>query len=282
MMTGQAYQRWSNQFEYQGSLMQRGWTREDWQYEDQMNQMQFGWSMEDINENLRYAKGRERKQLLKQRERLVTTENLEQGQTEKVRSRQEELWAREDERYQKATEYAEKMMQYDKEQFELSRKQRLTLYGMEKENLDHSVEEYKKEFDLQSKIIELNREHQAKSLELQEQALAVQAAAAVEAKNYADQVAKAEQAYSDTTGEFKLWEEYNPQAILEAMSKLAIDLSKVDISIPSSIGNMAYYLDNMSTAGVNALTALVNAASGMGTAGVNALRALIDDLRYQD
>jgi hypothetical protein len=66
------------------------------------------------------------------------------------------------------------------------------------------------------------------------------------------------------------------------MSKLAIDLSKVDISIPSSIGNMAYYLDNMSTAGVNALTALVNAASGMGTAGVNALRALIDDLRYQD
>jgi len=278
MGTTQAYQRWQSAFEYSGSLMQRGWTREDWAYQDSMRQMQFGWNMEDINEELRYAKGRDRKQLLKQRERMVTTENMEEGQIDKTRQRQEELWKREDERFQKQQDYMERMIKLDNEQYELQRRQRQTMFKMETEHLSKTEEQYQKEYELQTKIIELNREHQAKSLVLQEQALGIQAAAAQESEAFRKEMETVEKSWQDSTKEFELWKKYDPNAILKAMSELSINMSKIDRTTVFAVNNMVRGLYDLPLANPNAIVRLIDAINRVNTTKINQLISLMDDL----
>lgn len=159
MQASNEYSRWQRGFDYQGQLMQRGWAREDWEYQDTMRGLNFGWSMEDINEAIRYSSGRERQRLIRQRDRLSTSYNLEGEQVDEQRQRQEELWAREDERYEKQTEYAEQLIQLDIDQFNLSKEKRETFYHMDRDNLLRQIEEYQRQKDLQDEITQKNREY---------------------------------------------------------------------------------------------------------------------------
>jgi hypothetical protein len=178
MQTSQEMQRYNFGFQWSGMQLQRGWTREDWQMQDTRRGLNFGWQMEDINEAIRFAGGRERRQLLRQRGRMATTYSLDEEQISKQRDRQEQLWAREDERFQKQVQYAERMMAYDQEQWEHSKKQRETFFEFERKQLARHEQEYKKRFELEDEIIELQRDHQAHMLELQKAAAGVQAEAA--------------------------------------------------------------------------------------------------------
>ena len=51
--------------------------------------------------------------LVKQRDRMTTSENMQSGQADKQMERSEEMWAREDERYQKSLAFSEQMMELD-------------------------------------------------------------------------------------------------------------------------------------------------------------------------
>jgi len=124
------YQDWQSGFQRETSLLQRDWSRSDnkysatqrassrsldlsqrqWAVEDQqfnrqVSGLQFSWSMEDFDENIRFSSGRERKNLIKQRDRAVTTQNLEEGQTEKQNSRQAKVWAKQDEMWTKESDH---------------------------------------------------------------------------------------------------------------------------------------------------------------------------------
>jgi len=171
----QGYQR--EQFGMQWASMQqsRGWAREDWAMEDTVRGFQTGWQMEDINEQLRFAGGRERRQLLKQRDRATTMQNLDEQQITTSRGRQEEVWAKEDERFQKQVEYAEKMMDYDRQQWANSREQRESYFNFERKELNRSMDEYKKRYKLEGEMIELQRDHQAAMLALQKESAGIQA-----------------------------------------------------------------------------------------------------------
>lgn len=202
MILGHENQLWNLNFNRGVDLLQRGWTQEDWGYEDDVRSLNNQWAMEDINEAIRYSHGRERRMLVKQRDRMGITQGLEENQIEKQRERQEEMWDLEDKRFDKQEEYIHKLIdldsqQYtlgeeqrnayielDKEQWELSKAQRLAFAELDRSELERQKDEYLKLYALQNKQIAAERQHQEKQYELQVQQLNIQAASAAEAYNY--------------------------------------------------------------------------------------------------
>lgn len=104
---------------------QMGWAREDFQFQRAGAQLQFGWQMEDIEENIRFATGRQRKQLITQRERAATMFGRQEGKaaTDEERMGQREEWATEEhrltqERFTERTGWAEEDHQIQAERLE--------------------------------------------------------------------------------------------------------------------------------------------------------------------
>jgi hypothetical protein len=77
---------------------QFGWQQEDLAYQGSRTALSFGWQMEDIQENMRYATGRDRRRLAKQAERTTIGFAMDMGRldTEDDRLQQRRQWAQED------------------------------------------------------------------------------------------------------------------------------------------------------------------------------------------
>ncbi len=77
---------------------QFGWAREDLAFQGEGRALQFGWNMEDIDLNMRYATGRERRQLARQRERAAISYGRDVSQQEREEGRLDvrEGWAKQD------------------------------------------------------------------------------------------------------------------------------------------------------------------------------------------
>ncbi len=107
---------WDNmQIARQQQLTQRAWTQDDmafsrnqqvtqfaWQREDMAfgrarNALEFGWQTEDFERNKRYARGRDRINLLREQERANIRYNMDVGQADKQEARQQQQaqWAQE-------------------------------------------------------------------------------------------------------------------------------------------------------------------------------------------
>jgi len=83
----------------EGVELQRGYQQEDLARSRATSELQFGWQMEDFDESIRFASGRQRKQLVTQRERAVTMQNISDEGIDIQESRTEELTELEDERF---------------------------------------------------------------------------------------------------------------------------------------------------------------------------------------
>lgn len=166
MLLGHENQLWNLQFSYDTSLLQREFTEQNWGYEDQTRALQFGWTMEDLNENIRYASGRQRRQLIKQRERAAMMQSLEEGQIEQTRSQQEALWGREDERYKVQEEYIRKLIDLDKEQYQIGEDQRLEAIALDKEEWQLSKERREENYKLDKEQYELSVRRREEMFEL--------------------------------------------------------------------------------------------------------------------
>ena len=153
------YQNWQQDFAYQGNLQQRQWVKEDWQYRDTRDDLQFGWGMEDMNEDIRYASGRQRRRLIEQRDRMTTLHNLDEGQEERTKERQGEEWAREDERYEKQKQYTLEIQRMDKEGFELSLEQRKTMYRLDREGGGQRTKAYEEQKKQDSELQDQARKY---------------------------------------------------------------------------------------------------------------------------
>ncbi|NJL73672.1 MAG: hypothetical protein HC892_00225 [Saprospiraceae bacterium] len=96
------------------------WQMEDWTRSETGAQLQFGWSMEDYDENLRFARGRDRRIMLRNRDRAVVSENLRREGSEASRDRIQEQKGWEDERVELNKRYFEedKQMQQERMQFD--------------------------------------------------------------------------------------------------------------------------------------------------------------------
>jgi len=134
----QQKQTWSLGFNQDTALLQRSWTREDYQYQDQMRNLNFQWQEEDLNEAIRYSHGRQRKQLIKQKDRMELSQGIEDTQIEKGRDRQSELWKRQDEQYEKEKQFLEKSIELENKSFDLQESNRKKLQQLDLEAFELS------------------------------------------------------------------------------------------------------------------------------------------------
>jgi len=227
----QGYQRWGLGFQQEGMALNRLWTRENWQFQDTMRGLQGEWAMEDIDEAIRMATGRQRRVLVRQKERMTTTRSLEDQQIEQVRDRQEQTWAREEEAFEKKLEYTEEIMQLDQEQFDLAIEKREEFFEFEKENLERRLKEYQQQHAIQSAIIAKQRKFQAEELERQKQALGIQAQALQDQKDLAEVSDKVEGANEQMVTAYQDMVRYGPRAviILRAIAGLSQDIGRVNV-----------------------------------------------------
>lgn len=228
MQVGQQYQNWTMGFNQQTAVMQRGFTREAWQFQEQQQQQQYGWNMEDINEQIRYSSGRQRQDLIKQKERTTLEYNQTTTQTGKVESQQETLWSRQDEQYKKQVDYVQKITDLDTKQFKLNQEQRETYYKMDKEHLANQLSDFKKQKALQDEMDKKQREFTAKQLELQLAAAGVQAASALAQIQYnKDMMVFSDGIVPKVTEAAVTIAKNDPTVVLKTLGETAVVLSKV-------------------------------------------------------
>lgn len=111
-------QRDQMQSNYGQQVTRLGWRVEDWEYGENVSQLSFAWQMEDYDENIRFARGRDRQRLMRQRDRAVISESMRRGHSEDQRDRmdQEREWL--DERTEKNKEYFEENTRLQEERLE--------------------------------------------------------------------------------------------------------------------------------------------------------------------
>jgi hypothetical protein len=117
------YQRQEMNIGRQRQQTQFQWQEADQAYARNTNEMQFGWQMEDFDRNIRYARGRERKDLMRQQERAVISHSMQEGQmdTQEGRLKEQEKWAEQD--FTRKKRYFEEGVRFQLQEMQMQRRQ---------------------------------------------------------------------------------------------------------------------------------------------------------------
>jgi hypothetical protein len=102
--------------------VQAGWRREDFSYQQSMAGLQYGWQQEDLERAIRFSTGRERQNLIRQRERSQISYTMQQGQAGRERSRFETQTDWQEASFERQKTYFDQMGALQKEQFDMQRK----------------------------------------------------------------------------------------------------------------------------------------------------------------
>ena len=145
-------------------VQQFRWNFEDIYYSRNKMNVQFGWQMEDIDRNLRYARGIERYDLMRQRERAVVEYSMEMGrsQRDERRLRTQEGWAAEDfereqRRFEQRKQWAIEEMEMERRHFEERRALRLEELMREDERIQKQRQWFEEERQLEDARIAMKR-----------------------------------------------------------------------------------------------------------------------------
>lgn len=140
-------------------MAQEGWRGEDLAYNRNMMEVQFGFQMRDANRNIRYARGRDRIDLMRQRDDATVLYSMQAGQADRQEGRHktEMQWSAEE--FKRREENFKKTTAFTRQEMALQEKQHA-------ENLKFSQDELK----LQRKHFEESRELEKKRLAMQEEA----------------------------------------------------------------------------------------------------------------
>jgi len=231
MYASHNFNNWTQSFNYNMQQQQQSWMQQDWGYQDQMRSLSQGWAAEDLDEAIRFSSGRERRKLVRQKERTAVSTNLEDEQIGDQRERQKELWAAEEERYQKNMDYQKELQSLDVENFELGKQQRQEFFQLDVESFERRKADYLEQKELQDEMQEKQREHQAAQLDLQAASAGLQAQAAAQQIEIAEAILNAEEPITDMQKSIELMNQYDLafknmemlQATLNIINDLAID-----------------------------------------------------------
>jgi len=154
--------------------------REDLAFQGNQAAMGFGWQMEDIQENLRFATGRDRRRLLRQQERAAISFGMGQGQRETQAGRidQNERWAAEDlerqkrhfeERFRLQDDYQERYRQYTEERRAIEDQLQEIQEFNAQYNLEASTEQLDKSIALNEQLNGIQEAYTAMNQDLEKQ-----------------------------------------------------------------------------------------------------------------
>tara|TARA_Y100000310_G_scaffold271175_1_gene285545 strand:+ start:97 stop:7566 length:7470 start_codon:yes stop_codon:yes gene_type:complete len=153
---------------YQASMLQRGWARDDWELGASRGATQFGWQMEDLNRAIRYSRGPQRAQMLRQRERATEMEGWRRQDAERREGRQEQLWALEDERHNKEVKYFEEGAQLQERRLELQKKHFEEGQGLQAAQAEEQKGFFEERFSLETALRDEQKTWQETQLKWQE------------------------------------------------------------------------------------------------------------------
>jgi len=163
---GQQQFQWQTQYQRQGmgiqygrQQVQFGWAEEDLAFRGAQAGLQYGWQMEDIEERMRYSTGRERRQLMQQRERATISYGMGMGrlETEEGRLDTRRQWAEED--FERARDYFERRVQWTQQEMDMSRRHFEERHDLSQRELDASKTYFQETFEFQGERIEAEREY---------------------------------------------------------------------------------------------------------------------------
>lgn len=157
------------------------WQRADLAFQGQQQSIQFGWQMEDIQENLRFATGRDRRRLLRQQERAAITFGMGQGRLEEMGERVDtsERWAKEDldrerrhfeERMGLQDSYQQRYRQYIDERRKLEDELQMVHEFSARFSIDAAQENLTRQQELQEELRAIQEQYKALNEELENSA----------------------------------------------------------------------------------------------------------------
>jgi hypothetical protein len=156
---------------------QFGWQAEDLAFRGNQQSLQFGWGMEDIEEQMRYATGRERRQMMRQRDRSVIQYSMGMGQLEKEddRLQTQRKWSEEDfakeldrintrrqwlqEDFDRDKARLDERMGWNEEEHQIQLKHHMENMELQYESFNLGVDNYNETQKLQAKAIASEREY---------------------------------------------------------------------------------------------------------------------------
>lgn len=146
-------------------LAQREWNWEDFNFQGDQMELEFSWQMEDYNRNIRYARGREKRDLMRQKSRDVTRFAMQQGQRDRVEDRMEqqntwedEVFAKEKEHFEQNVRFQQEEMDLSKRHFEQDRQLQWERLNMQQEAHTKNVQWMMQRFALEDQAILLERQ----------------------------------------------------------------------------------------------------------------------------
>jgi hypothetical protein len=100
-------------------LMQRGWQETDWAKNRQRFGIEAQWQDEDMARSIRFSTGRERVQMLRERDRTQVRRGWQSNDMSESESRQRKAWGVEDERYNKSIEFEQQLWAIQQQRYAL-------------------------------------------------------------------------------------------------------------------------------------------------------------------
>lgn len=160
------------QRQYGRQQVQFDWRESDLAFRGARTSLEFGWQMEDIGEAMRYATGRQRRQLMEQRDRATIRYGMQMGQYAEQEGRidQQREWAEED--FELSKKHHQQRVEWQRERLELSRTYHNTRMQLQEERLQASREYFNEQAALQDEARRLQDQYWKANHARQEEQLA--------------------------------------------------------------------------------------------------------------
>lgn len=129
--------------------MQRGWQEYDWSFDRNVRNMEFGWQLQDVDENIRFATGRDRRLMERQRGRMVTEHSITEQRASTEEKRVKETWKLEDERFEIEKKRAAETHKTNMERMDMEKRQFLERMALDKEGIERQKEYTREKWKLE-------------------------------------------------------------------------------------------------------------------------------------
>lgn len=160
-----AFQRESFAIDRSRQVEQQGWRQEDLAYSRSQLDIHFGWQQEDFDRNIRYARGRERRDLMRQQERSTIEYAMQSGRLtqQEDRNKQQTEWEDQDferkkQHFEQQTKFQEEAMGQQKRFFEEGRVYDQQRLDLQKQNHDRQLLWMQEGWKLEDQRVLLDRQ----------------------------------------------------------------------------------------------------------------------------
>lgn len=224
------YQRQEMEIGRSQQVTQQGWQLQDMGFQRNIAEVQYGFAMRDFDRSIRYARGRERVDLMRQRSDQTILFSMQQGQRDK-----------EEDRAKTQIKWAEELFKRERENFEQNVRFQQEEMEMQKRHQEENFALQLSSMELDKKHFEQNRVLQEKQMLLQEQALKAQMAFMMEQWALED----AQRALARDAQLAQLQMSENTAGAMAALNERMFELQDAMEAIANAQGTMAGFLSSL-------------------------------------